>query len=523
MLKPDWQALIQAKRAERDSRIPAEWRLDSSITSQAHRENPISAFDLLDQTNLVTKSERTITENYDATSLLAQLASGALSSFEVTLAFCKRAVIAQQLINPLTEMFFDKALERAKELDAYLARAGKSKGPFHGLPISLKDMWMVKGEAATLGFVAYLSKPVAEENSPIVDILLDGGAVLYCKTNVPQGLFVFHGGRKQRIWRNSEPPQAHTGGCWQQYGRGSFDRVPWLTPWSRHRYWRLYPFTVSRQRRVRIQANCKPGPLLGSTVSLPQGMSWHPSFSWTTRQALAVPWADVPKRKLKIGYWEGSPQTPVFPPILRALRKAAEALKAAGHEVVPLSTPAGGGTLDCAGIYIHSLGFDTNATLMQFLDDAEEEILPGMKDLKEAMAGAPKSTLEDVWQFHGNRGDYRQAWHAKWAETGMDVLLCPAHQGTGMPHNAYGLPVYTMIWNLLDCPASVIPFLKASKIIDTDKVEGYDADVLDGAPAHVQVVGWTLRDEEVLMATEVIDDVLRNVPEADLPPLYSSL
>lgn len=99
MLKPDWQALIQAKRAERDSRIPAEWRLDSSITSQAHRENPISAFDLLDQTNLVTKSERTITENYDATSLLAQLASGALSSFEVTLAFCKRAVIAQQLVS----------------------------------------------------------------------------------------------------------------------------------------------------------------------------------------------------------------------------------------------------------------------------------------------------------------------------------------------------------------------------------------------------------------------------------------
>lgn len=49
---------------------------------------------------------------------------------------------------------------------------------------------MVKGEAATLGFVMYLTKPVAEENSPIVDILLEGGAVLYCKTNVPQGLFV---------------------------------------------------------------------------------------------------------------------------------------------------------------------------------------------------------------------------------------------------------------------------------------------------------------------------------------------
>lgn len=63
-------------------------------------------------------------------------------------------------------------------------------GPFHGLPISLKDMFMVKGEFATLGFVAYLQKPAADFNSVIVDVLLDGGAVFYCKTTVPQGLFV---------------------------------------------------------------------------------------------------------------------------------------------------------------------------------------------------------------------------------------------------------------------------------------------------------------------------------------------
>lgn len=49
---------------------------------------------------------------------------------------------------------------------------------------------MVKGEAATLGFVSYLAKPLAEENSVMVDMLLEAGAVLYCKTNVPQTLFV---------------------------------------------------------------------------------------------------------------------------------------------------------------------------------------------------------------------------------------------------------------------------------------------------------------------------------------------
>ena len=35
-------------------------------------------------------------------------------------------------------------------------------------------------------------------------------------------------------------------------------------------------------------------------------------------------------------------------------------------------------------------------------------------------------------------------------------------------------------------------------------------DVVDGAPTAIQVVGWRFQDEEVLMATEVIDKVLRD-------------
>lgn len=101
MSKPNWETLISEKRAFRESRIPLEWRLDEKITSQAHRGNPISAFSLLDQTNLLTKRERDITDSYDATALLGQLATGDISSLEVTTAFCKRAAIAQQLVCPL--------------------------------------------------------------------------------------------------------------------------------------------------------------------------------------------------------------------------------------------------------------------------------------------------------------------------------------------------------------------------------------------------------------------------------------
>ena len=51
-------------------------------------------------------------------------------------------------------------------------------------------MLMIKNQYATLGYVSYLGKPKTAENSMIIDMLLDGGAVLYCKTTVPQCLFV---------------------------------------------------------------------------------------------------------------------------------------------------------------------------------------------------------------------------------------------------------------------------------------------------------------------------------------------
>lgn len=66
---------------------------------------------------------------------------------------------------------------------------GQLAGPLHGLPISLKDSFQVAGIQATLGIVSLLEK-VSDSNSALVDILLDLGAVLYVKTNVPQTLGV---------------------------------------------------------------------------------------------------------------------------------------------------------------------------------------------------------------------------------------------------------------------------------------------------------------------------------------------
>lgn len=128
-----------------------------------------------------------ITEETDVTTLLANMASGKWTALQVMQAFAKRAVIAHELVNCLTEVFFDQALKRAEALDDYYRSRGKTVGPLHGLPISLKDQFNVKDTATTMGYVGWLDK-TAHENSVMVDMLESQGAICYVKTNVPFSL-----------------------------------------------------------------------------------------------------------------------------------------------------------------------------------------------------------------------------------------------------------------------------------------------------------------------------------------------
>jgi amidase len=91
--------------------------------------------------------------------------------------------------NCLSDAFFDEAIEAAKALDDHLNRTGKVVGPLHGLPISLKDNFNVKGKDSTVGFTSLVNDP-AGHNATLVDMLEKLGAVRYCKTNVPTAMMI---------------------------------------------------------------------------------------------------------------------------------------------------------------------------------------------------------------------------------------------------------------------------------------------------------------------------------------------
>jgi amidase len=98
----------------------------------------------------------------------------------------------------LHEIFFSQAIERAEQLDIYHEENGKTMGPLHVLPISFKDQVHVKGNDTTMGYIGWIEtyegrkdeEIVQSVNSQIVSELLSLGAVLYCKTSLPQTLLL---------------------------------------------------------------------------------------------------------------------------------------------------------------------------------------------------------------------------------------------------------------------------------------------------------------------------------------------
>lgn len=95
----------------------------------------------------------------------------------------------QSQTNCLTEIVFEEAIRKARSLDKYYEINGKSIGPLHGIPITVKDQFNVKGVDTTLGYVGMAGKP-ATDDAAVVKILQDLGAIVIAKTNLPQSIMV---------------------------------------------------------------------------------------------------------------------------------------------------------------------------------------------------------------------------------------------------------------------------------------------------------------------------------------------
>jgi aspartyl-tRNA(Asn)/glutamyl-tRNA(Gln) amidotransferase subunit A len=90
-------------------------------------------------------------------------------------------------LNAFILVMADQARAQARELDREIA-AGRDRGPLHGVPISIKDLFDIKGTPTTAAS-RVREGHVAQHDAPVIAYLRQAGAVLVGKTNLHEFAF----------------------------------------------------------------------------------------------------------------------------------------------------------------------------------------------------------------------------------------------------------------------------------------------------------------------------------------------
>ncbi|GAB4091421.1 amidase [Flaviaesturariibacter terrae] len=119
---------------------------------------------------------------YSIPQLASLLKSRKISSVELTQFFIGRLKKWGDTLQSVITLTEDRALEEARQADAEI-RAGKWRGPLHGIPYGLKDLFAVKGYKTTWGSAPYKDQ-VLEDDAYVYTQLKKAGAVLCAKLSL---------------------------------------------------------------------------------------------------------------------------------------------------------------------------------------------------------------------------------------------------------------------------------------------------------------------------------------------------
>jgi len=122
-----------------------------------------------------------------AKSIAQAIHDGDVSAVEVVQAHLERIEEVNDRLNAVVKLCAERALDEAREADAAFAR-GESKGPLHGVPMTLKDSLDTEGVVTTGGTLGRRTF-VPERDATVTARLRAAGAILLGKTNTPEITF----------------------------------------------------------------------------------------------------------------------------------------------------------------------------------------------------------------------------------------------------------------------------------------------------------------------------------------------
>lgn len=136
------------------------------------------------------------------------LRSGQVTSVELTEMYLDRLERHDATLHAVITLTRERALERARRMDREMAR-DEIRGPLHGIPYGVKDLFAVEGYRTTWGAEPYREQTI-DETASVVEKLDEAGAVLVAKLTLGALAWgdVWYGERTRNPWN---PEQGSSG------------------------------------------------------------------------------------------------------------------------------------------------------------------------------------------------------------------------------------------------------------------------------------------------------------------------
>nr|VWO94633.1 Indoleacetamide hydrolase (IAH) (EC (Indole-3-acetamide hydrolase) [Ganoderma boninense] len=443
-----------------------------------------------------------------AKEIVDHISKGEWTASEVLEAYIARAVLAQDLTNCLTEVFFREARAQAKALDAEFATTGRIRGPLHGVPVSFKDVYDVKGYDTTMGFSSRAYKPCFED-SEVVDLVRQAGGIPIAKTNVAQLVFFFEcvnpvWGRTLNPFSRSYSSGGTSGGeaallsidgaalGWGSDIGGSL-RIPasFCGVYSLKPGWGristagavgTWPGFEAIRTVAGPMGRCVEDIELGSRIVFGKQGTEHDPAPIPYREP------DMP-RKLRFGFYLSDNYVKPSPANQRAVLETVEALRRAGHECIEFAVPQANRAME---IFIGLTAADGYKTLTA--DMGSDPVEPGVSSLllgpwlygwvrngaawmlarfvkDDKLPGTVRAAgTKSVQEFHkwvSQRDEYAlliivlDVVVQVWDKHGFDGILAPVLALPALPHGSCkylsALAAATLLYNTVDSPVGVVP------------------------------------------------------------------
>lgn len=543
----NWESIAHEKKARVNNSIFSEWRLD-------HIPLVLDVPDVEGFLKTILKGPDDRIAHMSLKEVSDKIAEGELSSYDVVRVFCKRAAIIHQLTNCCSEIFFERALKRAKELDAYYAKHKKTIGPLHGVPISFKDQINIEGIDSAIGFVSKVNKPISKEDvSLLANILEDLGAVFYVKTTTPMAMMsgetssniygptINSRNRKLTCAGSSGGEGALLGSHGSMLGFGTDLGGSIRLPSNSHGIFGLRVCS-NRLPYLHITNSMANQPVMCSVVG-PMSPSiddiefivklvLSPKPWLHDPRCLPIPWREyIPHQKLSFGVIDFSSITYLHPPVRRAFRMIKDSLRREGHEIVTINPPVSlqdmgklAGKVYCAD------------GCREIAEECKKSGEPIIKEIVMVDSNGnlpePVKSINEHWDQYGEKYEYQQIFDRY-------ILSTSSLTSTGRPIDGMIVPLqamcsfkpgdlkkfkvnFTQAFNVLDYAVAATPITIANKNIDVkdedyiplnenDKIlyEYYDPNLYDGTPVGVQVVAPRYEEERVIRLSKIVNEATR--------------